>query len=58
MAMVVVGMALSVICVLGAVSASPTNDNDDYRDDKDRILTVVTKIPENKPVLRSNRPRR
>jgi hypothetical protein len=50
MAMVVVGMALSVICVLGAVSASPTNDNDDYRDDKDRILTVVTKTPENKVV--------
>jgi hypothetical protein len=50
MAMIVVGMALSVICVLGAVSASPNNDNDDHRDDKGRILTVVTKTPENKVV--------
>jgi hypothetical protein len=49
MAMVVVGMALGIICVLGAVgSASPNNNNDDHRDDKGRILTVVGKTPENK----------
>jgi len=47
MAMVVVGMALGVIGVLGAVSASP-NNNDDHRDDKGRTLTVVTKTPQNK----------
>jgi hypothetical protein len=48
-AMVVVGMALlGVICVLGAVSASPNND--DHRDVKGRTLTVVTKNPENKVV--------
>jgi len=47
--MVVVGMALlSVICVLGAVSASPNND--DHRDVKGHTLTVVTKNPENKVV--------
>jgi hypothetical protein len=47
MAMVVVGMALSIIGVLGAVgSASPNND--DHRDDKGRTLTVVGKTPENK----------
>jgi hypothetical protein len=49
-AMVVVGMALlSVICVLGAVSASPNNE--DPRDDKGHItLTVVSKTPENEVV--------
>jgi hypothetical protein len=49
-AMVVVGMALlSVICVLGAVSASPNNQ--DHRDDKGHItLTVVSKTPENEVV--------
>jgi hypothetical protein len=48
-AMVVVGMALlGVICVLGAVSASPNND--DHRDVKGHTLTVVTKNPENKVV--------
>jgi hypothetical protein len=50
MAMVVVGMALGIIAVLGAVSASPTTNDDDHRDDRDRILTVVGKNPENKVV--------
>ena len=46
--MVVVGMALGLIAVLGAVgSASPNND--DHRHDKGRsTLTVVGKNPENK----------
>jgi hypothetical protein len=46
--MVVVGMALGVIGILGAVgSASPNND--DHRHDKGRsTLTVVGKNPENK----------
>ena len=49
-AMVVVGMALGVIGVLGAVgSASPNNSDDDHRNDKGRsTLTVVGKNPENK----------
>ena len=46
-AMAVVGMALGIIGVLGAVgSASPNND--DHRDDKGRTLTAVGKTPENK----------
>ena len=47
-AMAVVGMALGIIAVLGAVgSASPNNS--DHRDDKDHsTLTVVGKNPENK----------
>jgi hypothetical protein len=45
-AVAVVGMALGIIGVLGAVgSASPNND---HRDDKGRTLTVVGKNPENK----------
>ena len=40
-------LALGIIGVLGAVSASP-NNNDDHRNDKGRTLTVVTKTPENK----------
>jgi hypothetical protein len=49
-AMVVVGMALGIIGVLGAVSASP-NNNDDHRNDKGRsTLTVVGKTPEIKIV--------
>jgi hypothetical protein len=49
-AMAVVGMALGVIGVLGAVgSASPNNSDDDHRNDKERsTLTVVGKDPENK----------
>jgi hypothetical protein len=49
-AMAVVGMALGVIGVLGAVgSASPNNSDDDHRDDEGRsTLTVVGKTPENK----------
>ena len=50
MAMVMVGMALGVIWVLGAVGYASPNDNDDHSDDKGRILTVVTKTPENKVV--------
>jgi hypothetical protein len=47
-ALAVVGMALGIIAVLGAVgSASPNNS--DHRDDKDHsTLTVVGKNPENK----------
>jgi hypothetical protein len=46
-AMVVVGMALGIIAVLGAVgSASPNNDDD--HNDEGRTLTVVGKTPENK----------
>ena len=42
-----VGMALGIIGVLGAVgSASPNNNDDDHRDDKDSTLTVVSKNPE------------
>jgi|SRR5215211_752333 len=48
LAMVMVGMALGVICVLGAVGSASPNDNDDHRDDEGRILTVVSKTPENK----------
>jgi hypothetical protein len=49
-AMAVVGMALGIIGVLGAVgSASPNNSDDDHRHDKDHsTLTVVGKNPENK----------
>jgi hypothetical protein len=53
-ALAVVGMALGVIGVLGAVgSASPNNSNDDHhhhhRDDKGpTTLTVAGKNPENK----------
>ena len=47
-AVAVVGMALGIIGVLGAVgSASPNND---HRDDKGRTLTVVGKNPENKVI--------
>jgi len=51
-AMAVVGMALGVIGVLGAVgSASPNNNDDDHGDDKGRsTLTVVGKTPENKVI--------
>jgi hypothetical protein len=51
-AMVVVGMALVVIGVLGAVgSASPNNTDDDHRNDKGRsTLTVVSKNHESKVV--------
>jgi hypothetical protein len=46
-AMVVVGMALGVIGVLGAVGSASPND-DDHRNDKGRsTLTVVGKNPEN-----------
>src|SRR5918992_3373321 len=49
MAMAVVGMALGVICILGAVSASPNNN--DHRNDKgSTTLTVVGKKPENKVI--------
>jgi hypothetical protein len=48
-AMAVVGMALGIIAVLGAVSsASPNNTDDDHRNDKGRTLTVVGKNPESK----------
>jgi hypothetical protein len=49
-AMAVVGMALGVIGVLGAVgSASTNNSDDDHRNDQGRsTLTVVGKDPENK----------
>jgi hypothetical protein len=52
MAMVVVGMALGVIGVVGAVgSASPNNNDDDHGDDEDRsTLTVVGKNPENEVI--------
>jgi hypothetical protein len=47
-AMVVVGMALGVVSVLGAVGSASPND-DDHRNDKGRsTLTVVGKTPENK----------
>jgi hypothetical protein len=50
-AMAVVGMALGVIGVLGAVSSASPNNNDDHRNDKGRsTLTVVGKTPENKVV--------
>jgi hypothetical protein len=50
-AMAVVGMVLGVIAVLVAVGSASPNNNDDYRDDKDRsTLTVVGKNPENKVV--------
>jgi hypothetical protein len=49
MAMAVVGMALGVICILGAVSAS--SNNNDHRNDKgSTTLTVVGKNPENKGI--------
>jgi hypothetical protein len=45
----VVGMALGVIGVLGAVGSASPNNNDDHGDDKGRsTLTVVGKNPENK----------
>ena len=49
-ALAVVGTALGVIGVLGAVgSASPNNSDDHHRDDKGRsTLTVVGKNPQNK----------
>src|SRR5215204_4109561 len=48
-AMAVVGMALGIIAVLGAVSsASPNNTDDDHRNHKGRTLTVVGKIPQSK----------
>ena len=49
-AMAVVGMALGIIAVLGAVSsASPNNTDDDHRNDKGRsTLTVVGKNPQSK----------
>ena len=49
-AMAVVGMALGIIAVLGAVSsASPNNsDDDDHRNDKGHTLTVVGKNPQSK----------
>jgi len=51
-AMAVVGMALGLIGVLGAVgSASPKGNTDDHRHDKNRsTLTVVSKNPENKVI--------
>ena len=45
-AMVVVGMALGVIGVLGAVGSASHNDDDHI--DEGRTLTVVGKTPENK----------
>jgi hypothetical protein len=49
-AMAVVGMALGIIALLGAVSsASPNNNDDDHRNDKGRsTLTVVGKNPQSK----------
>jgi hypothetical protein len=48
-AMAVVGMALGIIGLLGAVgSASPNNTDDDHRNDKGRTLTVVGKNPQSK----------
>jgi hypothetical protein len=49
-ALAVVGMALGIIALMGAVgSASPNNNDDHHSDDKDRsTLTVVGKNPENK----------
>ena len=49
-AMAVVGMALGIIAVLGAVSsASPKGNTDDHRNDKGRsTLTVVGKNPQSK----------
>jgi hypothetical protein len=48
-AMAVVGMALGIIAVLGAVSAASPNNTDDHRNDKGRsILTVVGKNPQSK----------
>jgi hypothetical protein len=48
-AMAVVGMALGIIAVLGAVSsASPNNTDDDHRNHKGRTLTVVGKNPQSK----------
>jgi hypothetical protein len=46
-ALAVVGMALGIIAVLGAVSSASPN-NDDHHDDEGRTLTVVGKNPENK----------
>jgi hypothetical protein len=49
-ALAVVGMALGIIAVLGAVSsASPKGNTDDHRNDKGRsTLTVVGKNPQSK----------
>jgi hypothetical protein len=47
-AMAVVGMALSIIAVLGAVSSASPKGDDDHRDDKGRTLIVVGKNPESK----------
>ena len=51
-AMAVVGMALGIIALLGAVSsASPKGNTDDHRNDKGRsTLTVVGKNPQSKGV--------
>ena len=48
MAMVVVGMALGVLGIQGAVvSASPNSPHDDHGEDKGRsTLTVVVRTPE------------
>jgi hypothetical protein len=48
-AVVVVVMALGIIGVLRAVSASPNNDHD-HNNDKGRTLTVLAKIREEKVV--------
>ena len=45
-ALAVVGMALGIIGVLGAVGSASPNNNDDHRDDKGSTLTVVSKNPE------------
>ena len=47
-AMAVVGMALGIIAVLGAVSSASPKGNDDHRNDKGRTLTVVGKNPQSK----------
>ena len=48
-AMAVMGMALGIIGVLGAVGSASPNTNDDHGDDKGpTTLTVVGKNPENK----------
>ena len=50
-AMAVVGMALGLIAVLGAVGSASPNNTDDHRHDKNRsTLTVVSKNHENKVV--------
>jgi hypothetical protein len=47
-ALAVVGMALGIIAVLGAVGSASPNNTDDHRNDRGRTLTVVGKNPENK----------